>query len=211
MNSNNEIIALYQKAQHNQHLRSMLGKEVACGNTSKVDEILSAHKFLKEEIPGFFRNAIGNTKDAVVDCLIYHCDVDEHNFGLKAAIDYQRDDLIARLIPISRPKTQRSNILIQAVKSHNIHTVQLLASHCNPLSEHSLALQVALDIQDEDIRNGMLNILYPVSNPYEALKRLPSKSQAKTILYECIEHERLQQKLHAETKNIGLSRQRRKI
>lgn len=183
-------------------LYTQLKIEVCHGRASEVERYVKQFPQLSSELPKLFYSAIGNTKDAVVDFLIAHCNVDERNLGLKAAIDYQRFDLIKRLLPISRPKTERSIVLTHAVQSHSLEALQILLPHCNPLAGHSSALQECCYLFETDLRDQMIDILYPVSNPHTALKHLRPKSDAWILLHERVEQERIRNVLHAETQTF---------
>lgn len=188
-----------------------LRSEACQGHLERIEQMLNARPELARCIPEVLRAVIGNSKDAVLDFLIARSVVDERNCGLKSAVDYQRADLIARLIPISRPKTERSHIITQAVASQNLEAVRLLLPHCNAKAAHSLALQTCFDIRDDNLRNAMVDLLYPVSNPRTALKYLHEKSDGWAQLKQRVDEERLKDVLHTETKEYGYQPQRRKI
>lgn len=192
-------------------LHTQLCTEVCQGRVAQVERYLKMFPQWKPELPKLFRSAIGNSKDAVVDCLITHCTADERNLGLKAALDYPRFDLIERLIPISRPKTERSIILINAVQSQSLDAVKTLLPYCNPLAAHSRALQECCYIFDTDLRNQMIDLLYPVSNPRTALKHLRPNSDAWRLIYERVEQERIHNVLSAETQNCATLNKPRKM
>lgn len=187
-----------------------LRSKIAQGSLKDIEHLLTTSN-CTALIPQFFRNAIGNSRDNVVDLLIQHVHVDEINHGLKAAIDYQRADLIERLLPISRPKNQRSEILTRAVETKNVDAVRILVHHCNPLAGQSSALQACYNIFDNDLRNAMVEILYPVSAPKVVLKHLRPTSSAWADLAQRIEMERLQNILHSETKKYGAHPVKRKM
>ena len=193
-----------------QELYTKLRGQVAHGSVDDIERILSSSN-CKDFLPQLFRNTIGNSRDNVLDLLIQHTDVDELNCGLNAAIDYRRADLIERLLPISRPKTQRSEILTRAVCSQNLEAVRILVNYCNPLAGHSSALQACYDIGDPDLCNTMVEILYPVSSPKQALKYLYPTSSAWADLWQRIETERLQSVLRSEIKKYGTAPIKRKM
>lgn len=190
---------------------TQLHSEACQGNRARVEQILNTHPELVEFIPQLFRSVIGNSNDGVLDLLIARCNLDERNWGLKAAVDYQRADLIERLIPISRPKTERSHILTQAVASRNLEAVRVLLPHCNAKAGHSLALQSCFDIRDDDLRKALVDLLYPVSNPRTALKYLHEKSDGWAQLKQKVDDDHMKVVLRSETKEFGQQPQRRKI
>ena len=192
-------------------LNTQLRTEVCQGRVAQVERYLKMFPQWKPELPKLFRSAIVNSKYAVLDCLIAHCTVDERNLGLKAALDYRRFDLIERLIPISRPKTERSIILTNAVQSQSLDAVKILLPHCNPLADDSRALQECCCIFETDLRDQMIDILYPVSNPGTALKHLRPKSTAWSLLHERLERERIHKLLSAETQNCAALPKPRKM
>ena len=96
--------------------------------------------------------------------------------ALFRAVDNNHMDCVEFLLPLSDLRVERGEIvngstgqLLQtAVRNNNFEMVVLLLPHCNPQVDNSLALQWASQCCDMN----MVELLYPLSNPIQALRDL---------------------------------------
>lgn len=92
------------------------------------------------------------------------------------AVQNNHIECVAFLLPLSDLRVERGEILngstgliLQAaVRNNNYDMVEVLLPYCNPLVENSLALQYASAAGFAKI----FDLLYPLSNPTEALKSI---------------------------------------
>lgn len=175
---------------------------VAMGRVDDVRISVEKHPFLVRLTPQYYRLAIGNSHDDVLDCLIGCGAVDLRNLGLVAAIEYDRSDLIERLIPSSRPKSEKSYVLNLAVRNRNLEAAQILLPYCNAKAEHSIALRSSYEIEDKAVREAFVELLYDVSNPSVALKRMASKSKGWALLNDKIQQQQLRATLIGATEHV---------
>ena len=103
---------------------------------------------------------------SVVDKLLTYVD---HSHSLASAMAHAASNnhlqIVKRLLPLV-PFEERAEALSQAVIHKNREVIVYLIPLCDPKSKHSQALQFAVEDQSFDIAD----MLYPFSNPQEALE-----------------------------------------
>lgn len=178
-------------------------------NVEGLGHMLKTHAELNAHIPELLAWAIDKKVSASVEWLLQLPFCDEHNCALNSAVRANNVEVVAPLLAKSRPKTQRSQILIDAVELKRVEIVEQLAKHCNPKAQHSKALQLCyLNSVNAEDRSRMVEALYALSSPEVALRRMGSYGMDQQALKDKIQQEKLRAMVRHETHNASATRRK---
>ena len=171
-----QVMRLYDISESDK--KSGVGRAVQYRRDDVVHALLP---FVQKPLSGFLlAHAAGQGRLGMVETLLPFCDAKENDsLALSWAAEGGHLDVVRVLAPLSGPLGSK-NTISDVVAKGRADILGFILPLCLPKYHQSLPLQIACQKNDEVI----FNMLYPLSDPDEALLAMKSQQNLSTLLLE---------------------------